>query len=90
MSSLINRHYLLVLIFFLALNLWTGSPIPGFDGIPKWNQISEDHIKSSLVVANAMMDDMGWVLVITSPAHLFLLLSELLLGQAWLLDFVGL
>lgn len=73
-------HLLFVIFFETCFLFWlifldclfSGTPVVGFDGIPYWNQISEDHIKSSLVVANAVMDDLGWVLVITSPAHLSL------------------
>lgn len=65
--------------------------MPGFDGIPAWNQLSEDHIKSSLVVANAVMDDMGWVLVMTSPSHLSLVervasRTGMVVGFRWALN----
>ena len=45
-------------------SLLVGGEVVGFDGIPSWNVLTDDHIKFSLVVASTVMDDMGWVLVL--------------------------
>lgn len=42
----------------------------GFDGIPTWNALTDDHIKFSLLVASTVMDDMGWVLVLCPSTSL--------------------
>ena len=44
--------------------LLVGGLVQGFDGIPSWNELTDDHVKFSLVVASTVMDDMGWVLVL--------------------------
>ena len=45
-------------------SLLVGGEVVGFDGIPSWNVLTDDHIKFSLVVASTIMDDKGWVLVL--------------------------
>lgn len=49
-----------------------GGLVQGFDGVPSWNELTDDHVKFSLVVASTVMDDMGWVLVLCPSTTLSL------------------
>ncbi|KAI5080011.1 hypothetical protein GOP47_0005490 [Adiantum capillus-veneris] len=53
-----------------VIDLPTDGEVVGFDGIPSWNVLRDDHIKFSLVVASTVMDDMGWVLVLCPSTSL--------------------
>ncbi|MCO5574848.1 hypothetical protein L7F22_028641 [Adiantum nelumboides] len=58
-----------------VIDLPTGGEVTGFDGIPSWNVLTNDHVKFSLVVASTVvastvMDDMGWVLVLCPSTSL--------------------
>ncbi|KAI5059867.1 hypothetical protein GOP47_0024287 [Adiantum capillus-veneris] len=55
-----------------VIDLPTGGLVQGFDGILAWNELTDDHVKFSLVVASTMMDDMGWVLVLCPSTNLSL------------------
>ncbi|MCO5547439.1 hypothetical protein L7F22_000888 [Adiantum nelumboides] len=50
------------------INRYRGLPLHGFEGVPQWNVLTDDHIKFSLLVASCVMDDMGRVLVLCSSS----------------------
>lgn len=71
--------------------LLAGGEVVGFDGIPSWNVLTDDHIKFSLVVASTVMDDMGWVLVLCPSTSLvrverMAIRAGLQLGFRWILE----
>ncbi|MCO5553710.1 hypothetical protein L7F22_007236 [Adiantum nelumboides] len=73
------------------IDLPTGLPLHGFEGVPQWNVLTDDHIKFSLLVASCVMDDMGWVLVLCSSSTLvsverFAKRTGLELGFKWIME----
>ncbi|MCO5577491.1 hypothetical protein L7F22_031322 [Adiantum nelumboides] len=71
--------------------LLKGLPLHGFEGVPQWNVLTDDHIKFSLLVASCVMDDMGWVLVLCSSSTLvsverFAKRTGLELGFKWIME----
>ncbi|MCO5555628.1 hypothetical protein L7F22_009173 [Adiantum nelumboides] len=74
-----------------SIDLPTGLPLHGFEGVPQWNVLTDDHIKFSLLVASCVMDDMGWVLVLCSSSTLvsverFAKRTGLELGFKWIME----
>ncbi|KAI5056380.1 hypothetical protein GOP47_0028198, partial [Adiantum capillus-veneris] len=53
-----------------VVDLPTGSMVPGYEAMPSWNDISDDHVLYSLGIATACMDDGGWTLVMCSTSSL--------------------
>ncbi|KAI5073103.1 hypothetical protein GOP47_0011116 [Adiantum capillus-veneris] len=53
-----------------VVDLPTGSMVPGYETMPSWNDISDDHVLYSLGIAVAFMDDGGWTLVLCSTSSL--------------------
>ncbi|KAI5059871.1 hypothetical protein GOP47_0024291 [Adiantum capillus-veneris] len=65
LAQILNTHSNTIILL-------VGGLVQGFDGILAWNELTDDHVKFSLVVASTMMDDMGWVLVLCPSTNLSL------------------
>ncbi|KAI5056827.1 hypothetical protein GOP47_0028645, partial [Adiantum capillus-veneris] len=57
-------------LFAISINIPTKSAPPGYEAMPSWNDISDDHVLHSLGIAAACMDDGGWTLVMCSTSSL--------------------
>ncbi|MCO5596793.1 hypothetical protein L7F22_050863 [Adiantum nelumboides] len=53
-----------------VIDLPTGSMVPGYNTVPLWDDIPDDHVLYSLGIASACMDDGGWTIVMCSTSSI--------------------
>lgn len=82
---------MLITLFTQDVYLYIGDSIMGVDKIPVWNELCEDHVKFSLLVASTVMDDIGWILVLCRLSSIALVehmasRAGLVVGLIWVLN----
>ncbi|KAI5076213.1 hypothetical protein GOP47_0008278 [Adiantum capillus-veneris] len=56
--------------------------VPGYEAMPSWNDIYDDHVLYSLGIAATCMDDGGWTLVMCSTSSLPIV--ERMVSKVWM------
>ena len=51
---------------FIFLDFPRGCGLEGFQGVPQWNKLTEEHVRCGVTVASASLADDGWLVMMAS------------------------